>query len=674
MAETGGAVTRGPARAAGGHAGAPGNPHTRTRLAAEALLVLLAALLALYGTRERDFWFHLAAGRSIVSHGLPATESWCLAALGQWPWLGEWLFHVALYLARLLAGDLGVALWRAAWSGLAMALALGLARGMPTAAGSGAGLAAAALVAPLVLAVVRARLAARPEQVTVALVLLVLLVLERARRGGRDRSWWLVPISAVWANLHPGWILGPLVAVLYAALEALRRETAARRRALRWGALALALYAAGAVSPRPLDALSLRLMRDVRADPMMATIEELRPWSWGEDRAQPYTALVALALAAAALGARRAWRASPPLTLAALAALAGGLASFRFRALGALVALPALAAALAAGWAARAPRGAAASAGAQRSATAGGQGAAEPRGATDRDTGAATLAGRLAATLAVLAALAGVGWLVADAKYFPPGIAPLEDAVPVRAVALADSLGIEGPVLNTSWYGGYILWARGERHLPLQDTRNLGSAELRSRLVRARLDPAALDTLLAERGFTHAILEPPMDPADHLAGFLFHRPGWALVFADDAGLLFVRRDHCPAVAAARAYTVMSPEYAEMGALAARALADPVLGHALAAELERSREGSPWNARADLWLGLLALARGDARGALAHFDRVERLAPATPGLALRQGAALELLGDAAAARRAYRRALRDTADAALAREALARIGR
>ena len=612
---------------------------SRGRRVAEALLVLAAALLAVYRAREDDFWFHLAAGRSIVEHGIPATERWCLAALGQWPWLGEWLYHVALYAVRTCGGDVGVALWRAAWSGLALALALALVRVLR------ADLRAAALVAPLVLAVVRARLTARPEQVTVALVLLFLLAFESARRGGRDRTAWLLPVGIAWANLHPGWVLGPLVAALHAAFSALDRSN--RGRALRWALLAVALYAAGAVTPRPLDTLSLRLVRDAGADPMVGTIEELRPWQWPEDRTQPYTGLALLGLAAAALGARRAWRASGPLTLVTLAGLAAGAASYRFRALGAIVALPLLASAL----------------GSTRPGATGPRAGKAARGA----------ARRLAPAALVLAALAGGAWLVQEAKYFPPGVTPIYDAVPVRAVALADSLGLDGPVLDTPWYGGYILWVRGESHLPLQDARNLGSAALRSRLVRARLDPAALDSLLADWRFSHAILEPPGNPLDHLAGQLFHRPDWALVFADDAGLLFVRRDLYPAAAAARGYRLMSPDYAELGVMATRAQSDSALGRELTAELERASRESPWNARASLWLGLLALADGRPREALRHLDHVERLAPVTPGLALRQGLAHERLKDAEGARRAYRRALRDTADAAEARAALERLG-
>ena len=647
MAETGRAVTAvgdEPPRSTGGAETGPVRASPGRRVV-EVLLVLLAALLAVYQTRERDFWFHLAAGRSIVEHGLPATERWCRAAFGQWPWLGEWLYHVALYGVRELWGDAGVGLWRAIWSGLAMALVLALARL------NRVGIGTVALLTPLTLAIVRSRMAARPEQVSMALLLLFLFVFEHARRTGRDRTAWLAPVQVVWANLHPSWILGPLVGGAYALLGVWSRAAGARRLTLRPALIALALYAAGGLTPQPLDTLSLRLVRDVRADPMMLTIEELRSWNWAEDRTEAFTAFVALAVVAAALGGVRAWRASPPLVLSGILGLAAGLASLRFRALGTLVALPSIGAALRGA----VPDRAGASAGPGRSAVA---------------RAAAILPGVLAA----VAAVAGVVWLVADAKYYPPGAAPLYDSVPVRAVALADSLGLDGPVLNTTEYGGYILWARGERHVPIQDTRHLGSAEFRSRFVRARLDPAALDTLLHDWDFTYAVLEPPMDPLDRLAGMLFRRPDWALIFVDAAGLLYVRRHRYPALAAARAYRLLSPDYTDLGVLATRAQTDTALGRALEAELERARAESGRDARASLWLGLLALSRGQARQALDRFDRVERLAPVTPGLALRQALAHELLGDVAGARRAYLRALRDTADAGLARSALQRLGR
>src|SRR3989442_8771964 len=146
-------------------------------------------------------------------------------------------------------------------------------------------------------------------------------------------------------------------------------------------------------------------MRDVGADPMKFTIEELRGWRWTEDRFQPFTALVALAAAATLVGGRRAWRASPPLALAAVLALAAGMTSFRLRAIGGLVAWPMLAAAL---------------------------GPAEPS-----PGGQGRPASAIARALAGFAALAGVAWLVAGLKYFSPWGATPGDARPARGLRRA---------------------------------------------------------------------------------------------------------------------------------------------------------------------------------------------------------------------------------------------
>jgi lipopolysaccharide biosynthesis regulator YciM len=153
---------------------------------------------------------------------------------------------------------------------------------------------------------------------------------------------------------------------------------------------------------------------------------------------------------------------------------------------------------------------------------------------------------------------------------------------------------------------------------------------------------------------------------------LSRRPEWALVFADDAGLLFVDRDRYPVAAARLGYHYWSPDYQRMGELAMKAMADRALERGFEAELERARAESPWHSRATLWLGLLRLAAGDAHGAATLLDEVERLAPVTPGLALRQGMARERIGDEAGARAAYRRALSEPADSAAARAALARL--
>jgi hypothetical protein len=590
-----------------------------------AALVLLACVSALYRSGQWDYWFHLAAGRWIVHHGLPASDPWALAARGMTPWLGEWLFHVALYGVHALGGELAVGLWRALWAGVAMALGLVLARRI------GASYLSLALLAPLVLAVSRARLAARPEQLTLAFALLTLWACERARRT-QTMPWWLIALAVLWANLHTGWVLGAAIVLLYGVCLAVPAAT--RGRAPVWAMLAFAMFLAGALTPRPLDTLSLRALREASADPAFSQIDELARWSWPGDLVGPYTALLVAAGMALALGARRVWRASPPLVLLALAALAGGFAVYRLQALAVAVAFPVLAVAL------------------------------DPRAEPGRSRV------RLAACMVIT--LLGVAALAIDARYFRFGVEPEWVTVPVRAAAIADSLHLEGPVLNTSWYGPYLLWARGENHPPFVDTRMRGSPEWIARFQRARTNADELVALVRDVGFTHAILEPSGRPGEQMAVLLGRRPRWTLVFADDAGLLYVRDDVAPAAAAARGYRWFGADYETMSHIAERAVSDTTAARLWLAELDRARRESPWHARASLWRGLHELASGRPRDALTYLDEAERLAPILPGLALRQGMARELVGDRAGARAAYQRALREPDDAAAAHAGLERL--
>lgn len=386
--------------------------------------------------------------------------------------------------------------------------------------------------------------------------------------------------------------------------------------------------------PLPLETLArpFRFLGDLRVDPMTSSIDELRRWTWSEDRREPFTAFIALFGIAFALGGRGPWQTSPALSFFALLGLLLGLMGVRFRGFAAWIAIAPIALALAPG------------------------------------------GGRLmrAARLGVAAAagIAGVTWLV-TAPQFTPGVEPQWHAVPVRAVALADSLKLDGPVLNTFHYGGYMLWARGDSHPPLIDGRGRGSLEFRAQFMGASAQPYALDKLLAAWDFNYAVLQPPRDANDRLAIMLSQRLEWALVFYDDAGLLFVRRARYPQLEP-RAYRFLSPDYSAMTDLGKRAIDDPGLGRLLEAELERARAESPAHARASLWLALFHLARANAAAAMPLLDEVERLAPATPGLALRQGLARQSVGDLAGARAAFRRALREPDDAATARGELERL--
>ena len=68
-------------------------------------------------------------------------------------------------------------------------------------------------------------------------------------------------------------------------------------------------------------------------------------------------------------------------------------------------------------------------------------------------------------------------------------------------------------------------------------------------------------------------------------------------------------------------------------------------------------------------GLLALDHQDPKSAVPYLDEAYRIAPAMPGLALRQGMAHEMIGDRRGALAAYRRALHEDEDRTIAQASI-----
>ncbi len=596
-----------------------------------AALIVCAGLLALFRSLDTDYWFHLAAGRSILAHGLPTKEIWSLSGFGGRPALSEWLFHVALYATRAVGGEGAVAAWRAVWvmaaAGLAVALVIRC----------GANSWVAALLLPVVVLAGRARMVARPEQQFLCFALLYLLVFESARRSSKDRTWWLLPAQVAWANIHPSWVFGPLLAGLYSAAEMWRARTQndGARRAVRWMPLSVALVLVSAITPQPAETLSLPLAYLGRAGVSLMSrgIEELQPWSWASQKAEPFTLLVALAAVAVLFGLRRALRGAPALAVVGVLFVALGFHAQRFQAAASLVMFPTLSLALL------------------------------PVGPAWRKQACLGFAG-----LALAGALL---WMARTSPSYPPGVMPQMRAVPARAGALADSLHLSGPGFNTLEYGGYLLWVRGDSHPPLVDGRGLGSGDFQSQFVRAHFQRTAFDSLGAAWKFRYAVVKPPQVAGDRMAAWFAGDPAWAVVSFDDAASLIVRRDALPAAAAAGAYRYLTPDIARLDSLCARAASDTALRVALEAELLHARRESPelsWTS--GFFLSILELNTDQPLRALQVLDELQARFPARPGVALRRGLALRMLGRNEEARAEFTRALKDPADEEAARRALA----
>lgn len=177
------------------------------------LLVLAPSLLV------ADSWLTLMAGREVIDHGLPDTET--ITVLGEGAtWTDQqWLAQVAFYGAHALGGIRAVLL-----ADVALVLVT-LALGIATARASGATARSTFLVALLAVTAGPWGWTVRAQATALPLFAAALWLLVDAARGGpRRRTLLVLPLLVVWANLHGSVVLGALLAVILGAIELARRR------------------------------------------------------------------------------------------------------------------------------------------------------------------------------------------------------------------------------------------------------------------------------------------------------------------------------------------------------------------------------------------------------------------------------------------------------------------
>ena len=199
---------------------------------------------------DPDTMWQITIGQWIVDHGaVPTTDVYSFTMRGQ-PWIStQWLAQVAYAAAFSLAGWTGPVVLASVCIAATFALFTRfLARHLSESTTLVFVAAALALAAP--------HLLARPHVLALPVMMAWVggLVAAADRRGAP--SFWLLPLMALWANLHGGFVLG-LALVAPIALDAVLNAEAPQRKALalRWAAFAVAAIAASCVTPYGWDSL-----------------------------------------------------------------------------------------------------------------------------------------------------------------------------------------------------------------------------------------------------------------------------------------------------------------------------------------------------------------------------------------------------------------------------------
>ena len=491
-------------------------------------IAFAAAAVATTQVRSYDLWWHLKAGEWIAGHlAVPRQDPFSFTSAGV-PWVDHaWLWQIGAWAAHAAAGVAGLAVLK-----VACAIAIGLAA-VAALRCAGWGPHVSSLAVLLGLAGSRFRIADRPETASLALLALFLFVLVAPGPRLRTRLLGSAATACVWANLHAGVLLAPVLAAAASAgsiVGALRapREGPGRARELLLRARDEALTGAVAAAALLVNPYGVGLigvphrLSEALVDPRLVNPEWLPP------TIRTFPLFIVVLVGAVCVGAIRVVHLKDPEAWRGLilAAVTGALGLTSARHIGVFfITLPFAIA------------------------------AARPRGRP-----ASPARRRRAFTISLPARSAPVWGFAASAIFViwpsshgaPAGIGIEPGRFPGReADYIERSLPAPRALYNEVAHGGYLIWRFFPQDRVFIDGRNEVHAALLREQAAALDDGRAWSALLDRHGVRAALVRyrpGRIQVSGSLLGgrrswAALHFPSkrWALVYWGDVGMVFVKR-------------------------------------------------------------------------------------------------------------------------------------
>jgi len=236
---------------------------------------------------DPDVWGHLRFGQAVLTTGhLPWRDPYAYSAVGL-PWVShEWLSEAIIAGSYDALGVLGLNLMKLGCSAATVVfLALAMSEtGASTTAQFGILILAGMRLAP--------QMQYRPQIFTYAMLSALLALLARDNFRRRAPLWIAVPMFALWANLHGGWVAGLAAVGVYAAVSSAEDWWNGRGLSRGAGLFGIAMLCALATLVTPYGFGTWRTVARTVENPAMlsvinewnplllATVTELRA-SWG---------------------------------------------------------------------------------------------------------------------------------------------------------------------------------------------------------------------------------------------------------------------------------------------------------------------------------------------------------------------------------------------------------
>ncbi len=488
-----------------------------------AALVFVAVVIAnACRVADMDLWGHVYFGEAMIRAGrIIANDPYNYSAPNHL-WLHhEWLTEVMMAAIYRHWGVIGLKLWHFSVTAFAIAM-LSMAEGETGAP------------APIqfgVLATAAVTLAAvmqfRPQIFTYALFAAMIFLLTRDCYGRRARLWLVIPMLALWSNLHGGFFIGLVTLGIYTG--AIGVEEVITRRGLKrtWRLAALTLAAAAATFVNPIgiecwrtvfvslnDPLAHKVMSDWR--PILTVVRQSGVRGSDNLLLLVWTVYVAALAISVALAPRRDdW----PLVAIAAVMTAAAFSAIRNIPLPVIAGAPLLTHHLDLAFHKLAP-------GKDDLAK---SEAPETAGVFQR----MSIGGQALIFIASLAVLFGREGLL-SAKL------PAVDQYPSGAVAFMKDHGLHGNILNPSQWGQYLIWHLAPESKVFYDSRfdTVYPQKVLLQYLDFFFGPPSGARLLNEypHNFVLVIMKSPIYKT------MLEQPGWKLVYRDSVCALFAPGD------------------------------------------------------------------------------------------------------------------------------------
>lgn len=227
-----------------------GHPSEERRVSlfhyAPALLLLVIVVADGAQFADPDLWGHIRAGQAILEQGhIILRDTYSYSAFGQLYRNHEWLTEVLMALIYNHGGVIGLKLWKFTCAALTFGfLAAGLSE-------TGASATVQLYVLMCTSVALTLEMQFRPQLFTYLLFTTLLMILARHNYRGSARIWLMIPIMALWANLHGGFVIGIATLGIYTAVVGMQDLIAEKglKRTLRLALITLAATLVTLVTP-----------------------------------------------------------------------------------------------------------------------------------------------------------------------------------------------------------------------------------------------------------------------------------------------------------------------------------------------------------------------------------------------------------------------------------------